>query len=190
MHKYIDEMNRLFAGKNKGAVVSLYNSLVVRGYVCVDDYDSVYECCQKIRAKRYKSEYLKFMIEYYIKNEQTDQARNAIEELRKLTGKMKNPKFKESTELSIKNSEFAIRIKQGNFEGAEEHYLKAMDTLKPLLPITEVSYSYALGKLLFLKGEPEKAEKYLQAAYDLGGDTKYKKFAGEYLQKIAGEKQP
>jgi hypothetical protein len=41
-----------------------------------------------------------------------------------------------------------------------------------------------LGKLLFLKGEPERARKYLQVAIDLGGDTKYKKFAEELLQKI------
>ena len=59
-----------------------------------------------------------------------------------------------------------------------------METLKPLSPLTKCSYSYALGKLLALKGEPERAREYLQVAYDLGGDTKYKKFAAEQLQKL------
>ena len=62
-----------------------------------------------------------------------------------------------------------------------------MDTIKPLYPITEASYSHALGKLLFLKGEPERARKYLQKAVDLGGDTKYKKFAEELLLKLDEE---
>ena len=97
---------------------------------------------------------------------------------------MKNPKYIESCEDSIKNAEFYMRIQQGNYEGAEEHYQKQLDTIKPLYPITEASYSHALGKLLFLKGEPERARKYLQVAIDLGGDTKYKKFAEELLQEI------
>lgn len=65
-----------------------------------------------------------------------------------------------------------------NIVKAEENQIKT------IVDITEVSYSYALGKLLFLKGEPERARKYLQVAIDLGGDTKYKKFAEELLQKI------
>ena len=127
------------------------------------------------------------MIEYYLKNEQIDKAQNEIEELGKLTAKMKNPKYKESNEFSIKNAEYYIRIKQGNYEGAEEHYLKVLQTVRPLYPITEASYSHALGKLLILKGEPERAKEYLQVACNVGGDTKYKKFSEELLQKIADE---
>lgn len=189
VHDYINEMNRLFAEKAKGANVSLYNSLVARGYGSIDDYDSVYECCQKIKAKAYKAEYHKLMIEYYLKNEQIDKAEDEIEELRKLTEKMKNLKYKEGSETSIKNAEYYIRIRQGIYEGAEEHYLKMLDTIKPLYPITEASYSFALGKLLVLKGEPERARKYLQTATDLGGDSKYKKFAEGFLQKIAAGEQ-
>jgi len=36
----------------------------------------------------------------------------------------------------------------------------------------------------YLKGEPERAKEYLQVAYDLGGDTKYKTFAKEQLLNI------
>ncbi len=163
VHEFINELNRLFAKKAKGANISLYNSLVARGYGSIDDYDSVYECCQKIKAKGYKAECHRSMIEYYLKNEQFDKAQEEMEALR------------------------YIRIKQGNYEGAEEHYQKQLDTIKPLYPITEASYSHALGKLLFLKGEPERARKYLQKAVDLGGDTKYKKFAEELLLKLDEE---
>ena len=189
VHEFINELNRLFAKKAKGANISLYNSLslVARGYGSIDDYDSVYECCQKIKAKGYKAECHRSMIEYYLKNEQFDKAQEEMEALRKLMEKMKNPKYIEGCELSIKNAEYYIRIKQGNYEGAEEHYQKQLDTIKPLYPITEASYSHALGKLLFLKGEPERARKYLQKAVDLGGDTKYKKFAEELLLKLDEE---
>lgn len=187
VHEFINELNRLFAKKAKGTNISLYNSLVARGYGSIDDYDSVYECCQKIKAKGYKAECHRSMIEYYLKNEQFDKAQEEMEALRKLMEKMKNPKYIEGCELSIKNAEYYIRIKQGNYEGAEEHYQKQLDTIKPLYPITEASYSHALGKLLFLKGEPERARKYLQKAVDLGGDTKYKKFAEELLLKLDEE---
>jgi len=187
VQQFIDELKRLFAKTKKGPVVSLYNSLIARGYSAINDYDSVYECCKKIKGKAYKAEYHKYMIEYYLEKEQIALAQNEIEELRKLTNNMKNPKYKEASEISIKNAEFAIRIKQGNYEGAEEHYLEVLNTVKPLYPITKSSYSYALGKLLFLKGEHERAKEYLQTAYDLGGDSKYKKFAEEFLQKLANE---
>ena len=184
VHKFIDETNRLFANKAKGPVASMYNSIVARGYGSIDDYDSVYECCKKIKTKGYKSEYHRLMIEYYLKKDQFDKAQEEMDALRKLMEKMKNPKYKEGCDTSIKNAEFYMRIQQGNYEGAEEHYQKQLDTIKPLYPITEASYSHALGKLLFLKGEPERARKYLQTAVDLGGDTKYRKFAEVLLEKI------
>ena len=189
VHAFIDEMNRLFEKKAKGTTVSLYNSIVARGYGSIDDYDSVYECCQKIKAKGYKSEYHKLMIEYWLKNDQFDKAREEMEALGKLMEKMKNPKYIEGCEAAIKNAEYYMRIQQGNYEGAEEHYQKQLDTIKPLYPITEASYSHALGKLLILKGEPERARKYLQVAIDLGGDTKYKKFAEELIKKLDADKE-
>ena len=189
VHKFIDEMNRLFANKAKGPVVSIYNSIVARGYGSIDDYDSVYECCRKIKAKGYTPEYHKCMIEYYLKNYQFDKAREEMEALRKLMEKMKNPKYIEGCGISIKNAEYYIRIQQGNYEGAEEYYQKQLDTIKPLYPITEASYSHALGKLLILKGKPERARKYLQTAIDLGGDTKYKKFAEELVKKLDADKE-
>ena len=187
VHRFIDELNRLLENKTKGVILSFYNLLVARGYSVIDDYDSVYDYCQKIKAKAHKPEYHKIMIDYYLKNEQIDMVQKEIEELRKLIVQMKNAKNKEAAELSIKNAEFCIRIKQGNYDGAEEYFLKLLETEKPLYPILEASYTHALGKLLILKGNPERAKEYLHIACNIGGDTKYKKFAEELLQKIAAE---
>lgn len=183
-HDYLDSLLSLFDKKTKGSVISQYNTMLTWGYCAIDDYDAVYECCQNIKFKAYMGEYHKVMIEYYLKKEQIDQARSEIEELKKLIDSVKNPKIKETYEISVKNAEYALRIKHGNYEGAEEHYLKMLDTIKPLYPITEASYSYALGKLLILKGETVRAKEYLQVAYELGGDTKFKRFAQEKLQNL------
>jgi len=184
-NRYLAELKSLFEGKAKqGVIVSIYNTLLAAGYAAIDDYDSVYECCRKITAKNYQFGRSQSMIDYYIKKDQIDQAQNEIEVLRQITAKMRNPKIRETSEINIRNAEYAIRIKQGNYEGAEEHFKKMLDTTKPLYPLTKVSYSYSLGRLLVLKGEPERAKDYFQTAYELGGDTKYKRFAGEQLQKL------
>ena len=187
-NRFINDLKSLFEGKTKGSVVSLYNTLLARGYSVIDDYDSAYECCQKIKARNYMAERSKSMIDYYLSKDRIEEAQQEMEELKKLTEKMRNPQYKEGSEISIKNAEYVIRIKQGNYEGAEEYYRKMLDTITPLFPLTKVSYSYALGRLLILKGEPERAKEYLQTAYDSGGDTKYKKHAGELLQTLQDEK--
>lgn len=187
-HKYLSEIHALFNGKAKNRVIiSIYNSLLATGYAVINDYDSVYDCCQKITTRNWQVARSLSMMDYYASRCLFDQAQSEIENLRKLLEKMKNPKFKENCEISIKNVEYAMRIKQGNYEGAEEHYKKMMETVKPLLPLGKASYSYALGKLYVLKGEPERAKEYLQVAYDLGGDTKYKVFAEQNLKALENE---
>lgn len=189
-HRYLSEIHALFNGKAKNRVIiSIYNSYLATGYAVINDYDSVYDCCQKITTKSYQVAKVLSMMDYYASTCQFEQTQAEIEKLRKMIEKMKNTKLKENCEISIKNVEYAIRIKQGNYEGAEEHYKKMMETVKPLLPLGKASYSYALGKLLILKGEPERAKEYLQTAYDLGGDTKYKTFAEKNLKELNVEKE-
>lgn len=189
-NKYLSELQALFKDKaQSGIIVTIYNTMLASGYSAIDDYDSAYECIQKITARNYQSAKSMALIDYYISKGTIEETQNEIEKLRTLIAKMKNPKYTETCERSIKNAEYAIRIKQGNFEGAEEHYKKMMETIKPLYPISKVSYSYAIGRLLVLKGEPERAREYLQTAYDLGGDTKYKKHAEERLREIQGGKE-
>ena len=185
VHKFIDETNRLFAKKAKGPVVSLYNSVVARGYGSIDDYDSVYYCCQNMKSKAYMPARCNFMIGYYLKKEQRALAENEMEELRKLLATIKNQQYREKFETSLKNTEYSIRIMDGNYDGAEEHYKKMLATIKPFYPLTEVSYSYALGKLLILKGEPDRAKEYLNVACEKGGDTKFRKLAEEKLKMLA-----
>ena len=187
-NRYLSEMQALFNGKaNNRVIASIYNTYLASGYAVINDYNSVFDCCQKIKSGNYQVARNASMIDYYVSGGMFDLAEHEIETLRKRLGKVKNPKLKENLEIRIKNAEYAMRIKQGNYEGAEEHYKKMMETVKPLLPIGKASYSYALGKLYVLKGEPERAREYLQVAYDLGGDTKYKMFAEEILKAIEGE---
>ena len=124
------------------------------------------------------------MFEYYMKKERPELAARAIDELKKYTEKITNKTYKESCELSIKSAEYALKIKNGDYEGAEEYYTNVLNTLNPLYPITKVSYSYALGKLLVLKNEPERAKEFLQTAYEYGGDTKYRFMAEEMLKNL------
>lgn len=189
-NKFLSEIHALFKDRAKNRVIiSIYNSYLATGYAVINDYDSVYDCCQKITTKSYQVAKVLSMMDYYASTCQFEQAQNEIEKLRKMLEKMKNTKLKERCGISIMNVEYAIRIKQGNYEGAEEHYKKMMETVKPLMPLGKSSYSYALGRLLILKGEPERARDYLQTAYDLGGDTKYKTFAEKYIQELNGEKE-
>ncbi len=183
IREYIDNLQKLFAGK-KGTVVSLYNVLLERGYAAAGEYDKVYECSQKIKSRVYRAQQLESLIDYYINMDRIEDAKKEIEELRKLTGKIKNAGLKKSCETSIRNAEYSIRIKQGEYEGAVEHFTNTLNDLNPLLTISKVSYSYTIGKVLLLQGEPEKARAYLQTAYDLGGDTKYKRYAEERLKEI------
>ena len=188
-NNYINTLKSLFENKAKGPVVNTYNMLLADGYAVIDDYDSVYYCCQNMKSKAYMPARCNFMIGYYLKKEQRALAENEMEELRKILATIKNQNYKERFETSLKNAEYSIRIMDGNYDGAEEHYKKMLATIKPLYPLTEVSYSYALGKLLILKGEPEKAKEYLNVACEKGGDTKFRKFAEEKLKMLAENKE-
>ena len=184
-NEYINSLNSLFAKQTKPSAVSPYNFMLARGYAVIDDYDTVYECCQKIKLKAYQVVRRECMIDYYLNKGEIAQAEAEMTELRKQLPKIRNQKSRESFETSLKNFEYAIRIKNGDYEGAEEHFKKVLATTTPLYTLTEVSYSYSLGKLLILKGEPERAKEYLKVAYEKGGDTKYRKYAEEKLQMLA-----
>ena len=182
-NEYVDTLKRLFKNP-KGGNLAMYNTLLARGYVVLDDYDSLYECCQNIRTKSYQTEYHKYMCDYYINKEQYELARNELDELKKLAENLKNANYKALTEKSIKDLELSIRIRHGNYDGAEEHYLSVLEKLGDSTKLGKVSYSYALGKLLVLKGDPVRAEEYLKFASENGGDTKYKKYADERLSQL------
>ena len=183
MNEFINTLRGLFVKKKGSTVDSFYNANLAAGYSCLGDYDMVYECCKNIKAKNYKAEYHKYMIDYYLSKDKPELVQRGIDELRKLTVKMKQP-YKDVYENSIKTAEYSLRIKNGDYEGAEEFFLEVLTTTSPIQPITKVSYSFAIGNLLVLKGEPERAKEYLQTAYELGGDTKFRIRAEELLKNI------
>ena len=184
VYNFLYTVKNLFDKKVRGPNVSLYNALLAEGYAAVDDYEACYECCQKIKAKAYLFQRRKHMIEYYLKKEQLAQAEAELEEMQKQFNQIRNAKLKTDLADSVKNAEYAIRINKGDYEGAVEHYKKMLDTIKPLYPLTKVSYSCAIGRVLILKGDSESAKEYLKVAYELGGDTKYRKIAEDKLQML------
>ena len=49
-NNYINTLKSLFENKAKGPVVNTYNMLLADGYAVIDDYDSVYYCCQNMKS--------------------------------------------------------------------------------------------------------------------------------------------
>ena len=105
-----------------------------------------------------------------------------MNQLKLLIMQLKNKSYINSLETYIKDAEYVIKIKNSDFEGAEEFYTGIINESSPLYPITKVSCSYAIGRLLMLKGETERAKEYLQVAYAEGGDTKFKSLAEKLLK--------
>ena len=184
-NNYINCLKKLFEKQTKLSATTPYYFMLAKGYAVIDDYDAVYDCCQKIKLKSYLIVRRECMIDYYLNKGDVALAEAEMAELRKQLPGIRNQKSREKFEISLKNFEYAIRIKNGDYEGAEEHFKKVLATTTPLYTLTEVSYSYSLGKLLVLKGEPERAKEYLKVAYEKGGDTKYRKYAEEKLQMLA-----
>lgn len=174
----------LLMGNSKGVAKSVFNYLLASGYALQNDYEKVYACCQNITHKAHKTEYHLRMIDYYLNKEQVDLAEKEIEELKKRIAKVRYAKYKSSLQLSVKGAEYAIRIRRGDFEGAEEFYLGVLASPNCVHKITKTSYSFALGKLLMLKGDNEGARQYLQTSLENAGDTKYKELAEKKLAEI------
>lgn len=183
VQEYIDSLY-LLMGNSKGVAKSIFNYLLASGYALQNDYDKVYECCKYITHKAHKTEYHLRMIDYYLNKEQPDLAEKEIEELKKRIAKVRNAKYKSSLELSVKSAEYGVRIKRGDYEGAEEFYLGVLASPNCKYRITKTSYSFALAKLLMLKGDNEGARQYLQVSLENAGDTKYKEFSEKRLAEI------
>ena len=183
VNEYLEKLEYRM-GKKHGVVKSSYNYLKAMGYSALGDYDTVFECCKNITAKSHKTEYYRYMIKYCINNDQHSEARRNMEMLKSLASSEKADIYKRNIEIFLKNSEYRMRIKDGVFEGAEEFYTDLLNSDNTKTLISKVSYSYALGALLIKKGEPERAQEYLQFSAEKGGDTKYKKSAEQLLSEL------
>ena len=88
-NKFLSEIHALFKDRAKNRVIiSIYNSYLATGYAVINDYDSVYDCCQKITTKSYQVAKVLSMMDYYASTCQFEQAQNEIEKLRKMLEKM------------------------------------------------------------------------------------------------------
>lgn len=181
---YLDELDKHFKNKTKRSDKTIYNEMLIHGYEALDDYNAVYECVKNIKGNAYEFECHNAMFGYFMKNRDFDRARSELEELKRSAEKRRYQKLRNRCYISIRNAEYALRVEQGEYGGAGEYYTEILTTTNPLLPLTKASYSYGMGRLMVLKGEPDKAREYLQVASRFGGDTKYKKFADEMLYKL------
>lgn len=183
-HDYMDELDKHFKNKTRRSDKTIYNEMLIHGYEALDDYDAVYECVKNIKGNAYEFECHSAMFGYFMKKRDYDRSRIELEELKRSAEKRRYQKFRNRCDISIRNAEYALRVEQGEYSGAGEYYTEILTTTNPLLPLTKASYSYGMGRLLVLKGEPAKAREYLQVASEFGGDTKYKKLADEMLRNL------
>ena len=184
VREFMDKLNKLLGNKRSKQMRSFYNYLAAMGYSALGDYDSLYECLPKITAKSHRTEYLKRSIDYYFYNDQIELAQPYIDELKTLYEKQRNKAYKASLQLFLKYTDIYIRVKNGNYEGAEEFFLGILNSPAAKAPITKASFSCGLAFLLIKMGDVEGAKPYLKTASVFGGDTRYKTKADKKLAEL------
>ena len=184
VNEYLEKVSTLFSKKRDKDSVSAYAYLMALGYDALGDYDAMYDCCLRITRKGHMSEYHSRMFDYYLDKENIEYAKDEIAALQALYSKAKKDREKLYLKDYIENCEHVLRIHLGDYEGAEEYYLKKLDDFKDGPLLSRVSYSFGMGKLLFKKGENERAKEYLKFAHENGGDSKYKGKAEKVLARI------
>ena len=105
------------------------------------------------------SEYHSRMFDYYLDKENIEYAKDEIAALQTLYSKAKKDREKLYLKDYIDNCEHVLRIHLGDYEGAEEYYLKKLDEFKDGPLLSRVSYSFGMGKLMFKTGENERADR-------------------------------
>jgi len=185
VREYMDRLDKRM-GKVRGAAMkSSYADYSALGYSMLGDYDSVFDCCQKITSKQHKTDYYRFMLSFYLDRGLIDQAEKTLCDLRAFRTTLKNPRLIKLCEQNITEAEYALNMKKGILDGVEEYYLsKYSDENLMKIKITKVSYAHAIGKVLVLKGQPDRAKEYLKFASENGGDTKYTALANALLSQI------
>ena len=184
VNEYLEKVSTLFSKKREKVALSANAYLMALGYDALGDYDAMYDCCLRITRRDHMSEYHTRMFDYYLYKENFGYAKDEIAALQAMYSKEKNDREKLLLKDHIDNCEHALRIHLGDYEGAEEYYLKKLDEFKDGAMLSRVSYSFGMGRLMFKKGEYERAKEYLKFAYENSGDTKYKEKAETILAQI------
>ena len=148
--EFMDKLEHRLERKH-GVMRSTYNYLAAMGHSALGNTEDIYACTQKITARSHRTEYLRRMIDYHITLEQYEAARPYINELSQLAAKQKGP-YKQILEDFLINADIKIRISKGDLSGAEEFYTDFLLNRGALPLISIVSFSYALGMVLLMKG--------------------------------------
>lgn len=184
INEFMTRLEALMGNRKEKGLKSCYSYLVSMGYAALGDYDKSYEMAQGIKVRNHMPEYYKRVADYYINQSRFDKADEMLDKLKISAGKQINSAYKKTLMNFIGLREHEIRVKKGDLSGAEEFYLGFLTGGDPLYLITRVSISWALGNVLALKGDNERAKAYLMFASEHGKDSKYKKLADDKITEI------
>lgn len=187
IHEYMDRLDKRMGKRRQKNIRSLYCNYKAMGCNIIGDYDAAFEWTKQITSEGHKSEYFKRLIEHYIQYDQLIEAQDIMNQLSALNQTAKNKAYKASVEINLKLYDCRIRVKNGEYDYAEQFYKEMFVNPAPSLKskLSRVSIACALGNIFVLKGENENAREYLKFASENGGDTKYKAEADELLSGIA-----
>lgn len=185
VREYMDKLDKRMGKVRAPRMISSYVAFSALGYIMLGDYDAAFDCCQKITSVECKPDYYRFMIEYYLNRGLMDQADKTLCDFKAFAAESKKKNVIKLCNRHMKDVEFAVNVRKGILDGAEEYYFKRLndDEIKKVL-ISQVSFSYGYGKVLVMKGERERAKEYLRFASENGGDTKYTALAGSLLTEL------
>ncbi|MDR0889687.1 MAG: hypothetical protein LBM28_03445 [Oscillospiraceae bacterium] len=126
------------------------------------------------------------LILYYLQGKDFPAAQR---ELQRMEEAMKSPKlrkkYREEAEKIFAERRMFVQVHMGNYDGAEEVYLREVREAKDLL--AAVSASCLLVKIYAATGEPAKAAERYAFVRDKGGDTRYAEEARQYLAQAIPE---
>lgn len=179
---YLSKLDALMGNAKNKVHIANYNYFRARGYSALGRYEEMYECTKHITEK---GEYLMRLTEYYVSKGQYDEARRYMNELSALAHRRKKKAYTDMLVQYIENMDYSIRILNGDYTGAVEHYEMLLEKWKDNQLLSIASANYALGNVLYLKGENDRAIEYLSVAAEIGGDTKFAVKAKVLLQKLS-----
>lgn len=181
VNAYIQALTDSIGKKHSKSFRSSYACLTAQAYEALGDYDSLYASCQNITLRSHMPIFHRRMFSYYLNRKEMEFAKDQITALNALSASAKNRAGKILIDNFIKECENAYQVRLGNYDDAEKNYTEMLNKEGDIPLITRVSYAFALGQVLVLKGKKDEAKTHLLFVSSRGGDTIYKKDADKLL---------
>lgn len=181
VNAYIQALTDSIGKKRSRGFRSSFACLTAQAYEALGDYDSLYASCQNITIRSHMPIFHRRMFSYYLNRGEMEFAKEQITVLNALSASSKNRAGKTLIDRFIKECENAYQVRMGNYDDAEKNYTEMLGKEGDIPLITRVSYAFALGQVLVLKGKKDEAHTHLIFVSSKGGDTKYKKDADKLL---------